>query len=175
MEPGDRVFDTEDDDPNLAIVVRVPTDESIGNWTYEKDGDEISAAEENSEYPPDAQLVNVTFEEYLEETWPEWTDVAPTDLWDGIRDRDIPVYGFPRERLGYVEPPTTLEAAIDQLKGNVDVLEWRPIEQHLHIEKMSETYAIDPDGTISGEGMYADHLGEIIEGQTEESTYKYEM
>lgn len=174
MEPGTRVFDTEDDDPNAAIVVRVPEDETIADWAYENDGEEVSTADENPDYSADAQLVNITFEEYLGENWPEWTDAAPADLWDEVREREIPVYGFPKDRLGYVEIPERLESMITQIAEAVDAVEWRPAEQHLYVEKMGESYTIAPDGTVSGEGIYADRLEEIVADQTEESTYKYQ-
>ena len=174
MEPGTRVFDTEDDDPDPAIVVRVPDDKTIADWTYEKDGEDVSTADENLDYPEDTQLVNVTFEEYLKQRWPEWTDAAPATLWTKVQDREIPVYGFPESRLGYVEPPATLESAIAQLAESVDAVEWRPAEQHLHIETLGETFTIAPDGTVSGEGRYADRLEEIVADPTDESTYKYQ-
>jgi hypothetical protein len=53
-------------------------------------------------------------------------------------------------------------------------VEWRPAAQHLHIETLGETYTIAPNGTVSGEGRYADRLEEIVADQTDESTYKYQ-
>lgn len=174
MELGDHVFDTQDDDPDVAIVVRVPEEETIADWTYERNGKEISTTDENPDYSADAQLVNVTFVRDLKNEWPEWKDVAPAEFWDGVCDRSIPVYGFPEGRLGYVKPPATLEETIEQIQGNVDVLEWRLSEQYLHIEKMNETYAIRPDGSVSGNGIYADYLEELVANPNGEPTYKYQ-
>lgn len=164
MDPGDRVFDQADDDPDPAVVVTVPEGETLQDWTYEVDGEAVTAADANPDYPPTEQLVIVAFEAALNEDWPEWTDVPPEDLVDGVQANDIPHYGFPEGRLGYRLPPAALEAVVSRVAPEVDAVEWNPERQLLVVEKQGDSYRIAPDGTVQGSGAFADRLEDLVAG-----------
>jgi hypothetical protein len=163
MELGTRVIDLDDDDPSTGVVIRIPEGKTIADWTYTRDGEEVSSAEDNPDYSSDAQLVNVTFESYLDERWPEWTDADPEDYWEGVKENNVSIYAFPRPRLGYLYPPSQLEPVVARLADSVDALEWQPSNQQLYFEKLSEGYTIAPDGTVEGDGAYTDRFQGIVD------------
>lgn len=163
MELGDRVVDVEDDEPDTAIVLRAEEGETISDWTHESEGEEVTAAEMNPEYPVDEQLVMITFEEDLDERWPEWREGEPEEYWEGVIANSVSVYGFPEGRLGHAEPPSQLEEVIERLEGSVDKLEWKPSESHLAVEKLGDSYTISPDGAVEGAGPYAERFAEIVD------------
>lgn len=163
MDPGDRVVDTEDDDPNPAVVVAVPGGQTLADWTYEVDGEERTTAEANPDYPADEQLVIVAFETVLDEYWPGWEDAATEDLFDGVKEHDINHYGFPESRLGYRTPPTALEAVVARVAPEVDAVEWNPEHQLLVVEKLGETYMVAPAETIQRNGILADLVLHVAE------------
>lgn len=164
MDPGDRVFDTEDDDPNPAVVVAVPEEKTLADWTYEVEGEERTTAEANPTYPADEQLVVVAFEADLNEDWQGWEDVAAQDLFDGVQEHGVNQYGFPESRLNYRTPPTALEAVLARVAPEVDAVEWNVEHQILVVEKLGETYAVAPDGTVQGDGVFADQLEDLVAG-----------
>ena len=57
---GDVVQDREDDDPDPAIVVNTPG-APANEWDVPRLGKTV--AEDNPEYPPDAEIVTVVYEE----------------------------------------------------------------------------------------------------------------
>lgn len=164
MDPSDRVFDVEDDDPDPAVVVDIPEGETITEWTYEVDGEDVSAAESNPEYPADEQLVIAAFEGGLDEYWPDWVDAEPGTLFDGVREHGVNHFGFPERRLRYRSPPTALEAVLARVAPAVDTVEWNLDHQLLVVEKLGETYAIAPDGTVQGDGVFVDRLADLVAG-----------
>jgi hypothetical protein len=99
MNEGTRVIDSEDDDPNAAIVVWRPESKTIADWTYEAGGETYTTAESNPDYPADEQLIVVVFKRALEDAWAEWTDADPNDLYTGATERNLPLFGFPESRL----------------------------------------------------------------------------
>jgi len=104
MNEGTRVIDGDDDDPNDAVVVWRPDDMTTANWTYEAGGETYTTAESNPDYPNDEQLVVVVFESTLEGAWPEWTTADPNDLYKGVKEQDLPLFGFPESRLKPIAP-----------------------------------------------------------------------
>lgn len=165
MDPGDRVFDREDDgDPDPAVVVGIPESQTLANWTYQVDGEVVTAAEANPDYSADEQLVLVAFETVLDECWPGWEGAAPGDLFDGIEEHGANHYGFPESRLGYRTPPTALEAVLARVAPAVDAVEWNLEHQVLVVEKLGETYGVTPDGTVQGDGVFADRLEDLVAG-----------
>lgn len=164
MDPGDRVFDREDDDPDPAVVVAVPEGRTLADWRYEVDGEKRTAAEANPDYPADEQLAIVAFEAVLDEYWPGWEDAAPEDLFEGVKEHGVNHYGFPESRLGYRTPPTALEAVLARIAPEVDAVEWNLERQVLVVEKLGGTYAVAPDGTVQGDGVFADRLEDLVAG-----------
>lgn len=48
---GDSVADTEDDDPDEAIVVDRPAEKTIADWEHKTDSKKTTTAAENPKYP----------------------------------------------------------------------------------------------------------------------------
>lgn len=107
MNEGTRVVDGDDDDPNDAVVVWRPDDMTTADWTYEAGGATYTTAESNPDYPDDEQLVVVVFESTLEEAWSEWTTADSSDLYEGVKERDLPLFGFPESRLEPIAPDSS--------------------------------------------------------------------
>jgi hypothetical protein len=107
MNEGTRVVDGDEDAPNDAVVVWRPADMTTADWTYEAGGETYTTAESNPDYPDDEQLVVVVFERALEEAWPEWTTVDPSDLYEGVKNRNLPLFGFPESRLEPIAPDSS--------------------------------------------------------------------
>ena len=99
MNEGTRVIDGDESDPNDAVVVWRPDDMTIADWTYQAGGETYTTAESNPNYPDDEQLVVVVFERALEEAWPEWPTADPDNLYKGVKERQLPLFGFPESRL----------------------------------------------------------------------------
>lgn len=99
MEPaafaiGQRVVDRDDDDPNTALVVNTPP---IPANDWEVYGGPTTVADDNPDYPEDAPIVIVVFEEDLptDTDWDYTTYVPIVDL----TDLDTTIYTFPAPRL----------------------------------------------------------------------------
>ena len=107
MNEGTRVVDGDESDPNDAVVVWRPDDMTTADWTYEAGGETYTTAESNPDYPDDEQLVVVVFESTLEEAWPEWTAADPSVLYEGVEERDLPLFGFPETRLETIAPDSS--------------------------------------------------------------------
>ena len=99
MDEGTRVIDGDDGDPNTAVVVWRPEGKTTTDWTYQAGGETYTTAESNPTYPDDDQLLVVVFERPLEDAWPEWTAADPSDLYEGVTERHLPLFGFPESRL----------------------------------------------------------------------------
>jgi hypothetical protein len=104
MNEGTRVVDGDENDPNDAVVVWRPDDMTTADWTYEAGGETYTTAESNPDYPDGEQLVVVVFERALEEAWPEWATADSNDLYEGVKERNLPLFGFPEERLEPIAP-----------------------------------------------------------------------
>jgi hypothetical protein len=169
MELGARVIDLEDDDPTTGIVIRIPEGKTISDWTFSRDGETVSAADDNPDYSADAQLVNVTFTDYLGQWWPEWTEADPEEYWEGVRENDIKVYAFPPGRLGRLDLPPALDPVVERLEGSVEELEWDPHAGGLCFEKLGEQYTITRRGTVRGEGAYVDRFQRIVDDTADET------
>lgn len=97
---GDIVIDSEDDDPNEAVVVNTPNVEA-SEWDVESRG--CTLDEDNPEYPADDPVVAVVFRDDLEEQYPFYTGVKPLKLGDIVRTSGIHFYAFPASRLSKVD------------------------------------------------------------------------
>ncbi|WP_227377171.1 hypothetical protein [Haladaptatus halobius] len=53
LSVGDRVIDTEDDDPNVGVVIAKPSEQTIADWEFQTSEGPMTTAEMNPEYPAD--------------------------------------------------------------------------------------------------------------------------
>ncbi|QSG07804.1 hypothetical protein [Halapricum desulfuricans] len=173
MNVGTRVFDREDGDPDEAVVVDKPEDMTIADWEYEVDGETYTTAESNPDYPDDEQLVLISFLDALESDWPDWETVSPEALRDGVRERDIPSYGFPEGRLAdadaadgdgsdTVEIPEEFEVIRGRLEENDFAVTLEEDAAELHVEKYDTEYVVSADGTVEGEAGLRNRVASIV-------------
>lgn len=162
---GDSVIDREDDDPNEAVVIRRSPEETIVDWEHESDGETVTTADENPEYPEDEQLVVVAFRESLESAWPDWQEADPDALFEGAADRDVNRYGFPEGRLEPIEPGELDAEWLDGLGDRLADAGWEVEREptELVVEQFDERYRIDADGEIAGDGQYQTPLSNLVE------------
>jgi hypothetical protein len=95
---GDLVVDTEDDDPNPAMVVSLPA-ARCSEWdAYRRwDGEPVTVAEDNPDYNPNAYVVVTAYQDELEETHPDYEGETALSL----TDAECHIYAFPPGRLEY--------------------------------------------------------------------------
>lgn len=98
---GDVVHDREDDTPDPAIIVNTP-DASAEEWDIPRFG--TTLAEDNPDYPPDAPVITVVFEEMLADSFPNWTRENRIS-YATLAERSVQYYSFPAPRLESAEPP----------------------------------------------------------------------
>lgn len=106
---GTYVIDTEDPEPNLAVVINRPPmtcEEWVAYHTPETG--EVTVAEDNPEYDATADVIVVAFYEELRAENPEWSpDDGPFDLGAA----EFKPYAFPPGRLEVVDPDDWVEDA----------------------------------------------------------------
>ena len=95
---GDVVHDTDDNDPNDALVVNLPS-KTADEWIVYH---ETTVAEDNPDYPSDASVIVVCFAHALQEAFPDWEGESYLPL-DAINRSDIAHYSFPAPRLTVIE------------------------------------------------------------------------
>jgi len=169
MELGDYVIDTDDADPDLAVVVHrpgAPIEEiSVGDQ-------DRTVADDNPDYDPDEAAVVVAFvESGLDQHWAEWTDTAPEELYEGAQEHGVKCYTFPDSRLSTMSDEEAArflaESTVDMsaLQARLADAEW-DIEEaddgSILVEKMGEQYRISPTGTVDGEGQTRKPLENIV-------------
>lgn len=185
---GAVVEDTEDEDPDRAVVVSKPG-ASLDEWVaYSADGETVTVADDNPDYPSDEEVVVVLFEGAPE--LEDYTGGYPLELSD-IETRE---YAFPPgrlRRLGHIadgerdgadEAESDEEEPADQstetpeerltpgqrdlrkrLDETADVTVAFAEDGEtavLVVEKLGEEYTIRPDGTVEG-GALTDRLTDI--------------
>jgi len=161
---GDSVADTEDDDPDEAIVVDCPADKTIADWEHETDSGTTTTATENPEYPTDEQLVIVAFPDALADTLNDWQDLDPDRLLEQVVEHDINQYGFPAGRLEQIEPGELESEWLDSLAERFTDAGWDVTHKttELRLTQYDEEYRITADGTVVGEGEYREPLENIV-------------
>jgi len=168
MNEGTRVLDREDDDPDEAVVVHQP-EKTIADWEYEVDGETYTTAESNPEYDPNEQLVVIAFLDQLTKEWPDWEDVPPGGLFDGVREHGIDYYGFPESRLTVVDEgadatsvPEEFETITDRLEENGFEVTEDAETATLTVEKYGSEYIVSSDGSVEGEEGLRNRVVSIV-------------
>ncbi|RBI58573.1 hypothetical protein DMJ13_25920 [halophilic archaeon] len=181
LSVGDRVIDTEDDDPNQAVVVWCPSEKTIADWEFQTSEGMMTTAETNPEYSADAQLVVVSFEDDLNGYWEGWQDVETGDLFEGVRENGVHQYGFPESRLQHADEATETTESDDpgeeetvalpeefpeiaeRLEQSEYDVEYDTSEEVLRVEKHGVEHAVEHDGTVRGESGIKQRVTEIVD------------
>lgn len=191
---GTVVVDREDDDPDRGVVVNRPP-VAAEEWdTYvDENGEQVTVADDNPEYDPEAEVVVVVFQTVLDQIRPDWAAEAPLALGE-LHAEGASTYAFPPGRLepigaidagagsptpdaaegpdeGDVEVPDEMEALAERLRGggNVEVV-FRGGTPTLCVEKLGATYLIRPDSTVEGDGPHTDRLVDVAGAYLEDDT-----
>ena len=170
---GDEVHDTDDDDPSAGYVVKLP-EPRAEEWTaYGK----TTVAESNPEYPSDAQVVVVVYENKMHHI-SEWDRSTPLERSE-IREAGAKPYSFPAPRIahGHIQSssdpdaPETEETTVemDALDERLSGADW---EVHrdgddLIAERWGETYRVEPGGEIEGDGDLRNPLETLVSNYAE--------
>jgi len=93
-EPGAVVQDTDDPDPNPAVVVNRPP-VTAAEWVAYYD---TTVAEDNPEYPADDPVVCVVYEAELPEQYADYWGGRPIKI-EHLNDEDCTIYTFPESRI----------------------------------------------------------------------------
>jgi hypothetical protein len=180
LSVGDRVIDTDDDNPDKAVVIARPPETTIAEWEFPTNEGPMTTADTNPEYPADAQLVLVSFLSDLNGYWEEWTDADPADLRDGVEANHVHRYGFPEPRLAPVDqsetspenteptdneakPPEQFTPVIERLEQNEFTVSYDAGEQVIRVEKFGVEHTIDQEGTVGGESGIKNRVKSIAD------------
>jgi hypothetical protein len=168
MDEGTRVIDGDDDDPNDAVIVWRPEDMTTADWEYEAGGETYTTAESNPGYPDDDQLVLIAFENELDDAWPEWEEADPDDLYEGAKEHDVALFGFPESRIEERGPerPDEFEEIEERLVENGFEVEFDAETGELYAEKYGTEYWIQPDGTVEGDEGLRNRVTSIVSRYT---------
>lgn len=165
---GDVVVDrdADSDQQNEAVVVNVPPP-NADEW--ETPGGTVATHPVNQQYPADADVVVVVFREELDEARPDYDGSRALSL-ATLADERVPYFAFPRPRLRRVGE---LEGALGvsdrrMLRVLADRLEAGGMDvtvdgDQLTASKLGETYRVDADGTVDGDGALATQLRDAVD------------
>jgi hypothetical protein len=105
IQPGDRVHDRDDPDPDDAIVVNQPPT-TASEWDVEPR--DCTLADDNPDYPDDAAVVVICFVDDLVEYGPPFDPTEQTALsMSTLNEAGVNFYTFPAPRLTVIESPAT--------------------------------------------------------------------
>jgi hypothetical protein len=105
IQPGDRVHDRDDPDPDDAIVVNQPPT-TASEWDVQSR--DCTLADDNPDYPEDASVVVVCFVDDLVEYGPPFDPTEQTALsLSTLNESGVNFYTFPAPRLTMIESPAT--------------------------------------------------------------------
>ncbi|WP_165857908.1 hypothetical protein [Halonotius pteroides] len=156
--------DTEDDDPDEAIILNLPADKIIADWEHETDAGTTTAAAENPDYPADEQLIIVAFRDAIATALDNWQGLDSDTLFEQVAEHDINQYGFPEDRLEQIEPGELDAEWLDSLAERFIDAGWDVTHRatELRLTQYDEEYRITADGTVVGEGEYREPLENIV-------------
>jgi len=165
LSVGDSVADTEDDDPDEALVIKRPPEQTIADWEYETGSGTTTTAEENPEYPADDQLVIVAFRSAVADAIDDWQTLEEDALFEAVVDHDINRYGFPESRLEQIESGELEAEWLDSLAERFTDAGWEVTHNttELVVTQYDEEYRITAHGTVEGDGEYRTPLENIVE------------
>lgn len=165
LSVGDSVADIKDDDPDEALVIKRPPEQTIADWEYETESGSTTTAEENPEYPADDQLVIVAFRSAVTDAIDDWQGLDEEALFEAVVDRDINQYGFPESRLEQIEPGELEAEWLDSLADRFTDAGWEVTHNTttLVVTQYDEEYRITAHGTVEGDGEYRTPLKNIVE------------
>jgi hypothetical protein len=105
IQPGDRVHDRDDPEPDDAIVVNQPPT-TASEWDVEPR--DCTLADDNPDYPEDAAVVVICFADHLVEYGPPFDPTEQTALsLSTLNEAGVNFYTFPAPRLTVIESPAT--------------------------------------------------------------------
>jgi hypothetical protein len=186
---GEEVHDQHDDDPDTAVVTTTP---EIPAEDWDIPHLERTVAEDNPDYPADAPIAFVLFEQQIADHFPDWDRDEPLTV-DTLLDAETTFYTFPHQRLEPLnpddsededpeaseesesaddsepeededpEPPADVQALKDTLADRGMTVEIEPDNQTITAEKLGESYRLQPGEVIDGdEGRYREKLEQIV-------------
>lgn len=171
MDPGDYVIDSDDDAPDLAVVVHRPG-VSIAEIPVNRGDAARSVAADNPTYDPTEPAVVVAFvESGLTQAWPDWLDHRAEGLHAGAQTHHITLYTFPEPRLstvsreraaGFLAEPALAMAALETRLVAAGWQVARTEQGTLVAETMGEQYRIYPTGELEEDGQIRDPLANIV-------------
>ena len=164
LSVGDSVADSEDNDPNEALVIKRPPRQTITDWEYETESGSTTTAEENPEYSADDQLVIVAFRSAVADAIDDWQTLDEEALFEAVVGHDITRYGFPESRLEQIEPGELEAQWLDSLAERFTDAGWEVTHNttELIIAQYDEEYRITAHGTVEGSGEYRTPIENII-------------
>jgi hypothetical protein len=178
---GEQVFDREDDDPDTAVVTTTP---EIPAEDWDIPHLERTVAEDNPDYPNDAPITFVLFENQIDSHFPDWDLENPLTI-DALLEAETTFYTFPHQRLESLNPDETeaedadesedTEQSEDTTESDTEPEDESDPEPPAEVRDLKETLAdrglsaeIEADGqTITAEKLgvtYRVQPGEVIDG-----------
>lgn len=176
LSVGDFVVDTEADHDKKLVVVGVPGARA-NEWTAYTDheGNDVTVAEDNPEYPEDAPVVTACFLDDemnytsitdLDVDLDEWNDEEGDTLFRRVCDASVRFYAFPEGRLKAVSttdgtPHEEVNAGgaedevLDEIRAELERLGWKDVhvdeeEDAVVVEKFGE-HRVYADGTVESD------------------------
>lgn len=173
FEVGEIVVDGDEDEDLRApaVVINLPPVEADEWVAYHSDGEEVTVADDNPDYPSDAEVVVVSFEKTLDDWDGVWNGSDPLPLAEAPR-----FYSFPPHRLEatgdvYSPPEPDPEHLADEHpglnalrqrlaeSGDVEVV-YEGGEPELLVEKLGSTHRVSVDGSVTG-GPLSDRIEDV--------------
>ena len=165
LSVGDSVADTEDDDPDEALVIKRPPEQTIADWEYETGSGKTTTADENPEYPADDQLVIVAFRSAVADAIDDWQTLDEDALFESVVEHDINRYGFPESHLEQIESGELEAEWLDSLAERFTDAGWEVTHNttDLVVTQYDEEYRITAHGIVEGDGQCRTPLENIVE------------
>jgi hypothetical protein len=177
---GEQVYDQHDDDPDTAVVTTTP---EIPAEDWDIPHLERTVAEDNPDYPDDAPIAFVLFENQINGHFPDWDRDEPLTI-DALLDAETTFYTFPHQRLESLNPDdenaeesTDTETESEDESDSEPPAEVRDLKETLAdrglsaeieadgqtvaAEKLGVTYRVQPGEVIDGDGPHRDKIEEI--------------
>lgn len=166
---GSLVVDTHDASPSLFVVVNRP---GVKSRNWETQNGDSTVAQDNPTYDSAEPVVVVVEHDALRDFDSDWQSFPGTDYpLTTLATNNIPYYAFPMSRLE--SAPDELVVAHSSLPSHLKELADSLTESgftchvenaELVCEKFGDTYTIDADGDVGGDGVLTDRLQSLTDG-----------